>query len=237
MPWAGTSVSKLPYDNSLYRAFMRFDSYVSAGGFELWDGLKRAASAYSSFLYRFKLTGLRRIAVDILDDLGTFGTIFAFGLLAYALPPFSDTGDVWNKNRQYAVTFTDASGEIIGRRGILQDDAIPLDEIPPHVVKAVLATEDARFYDHFGIDIIGTMRAMVQNAKADGVVQGGSSLTQQVAKNLFLSSEQTMRRKVNEAFLALWIEARLSKDQILKLYLDRSYLGGGAHGVEAAAQL
>ena len=227
---------KLPTSNPIYRLFWTFDSIVSSSVFEAWDALKRGGSAYSSFLYRFKITGIRRIFVDLIDDAATFGTVIAFGLLAYALPPFSGTGDVWNKGRDYAVTFTDANGEIIGRRGIRQDDAIALEDIPPTMIKAVLATEDARFFDHFGVDIIGTMRAILQNARANNVVQGGSSLTQQVAKNLFLSPEKTIRRKVHEAFLSLWIEARLSKEEILKLYLDRSYLGGGNYGIEAAAQ-
>ena len=104
------------------------------------------------------------------------------------------------------------------------------------MINAVLATEDARFYQHFGVDVQGTLRAMVENARAHDVKQGGSSITQQLAKNLFLTPERTLRRKINEAFLALWIEARLSKDEILKLYLDRSYLGGGTYGVEAASQ-
>ncbi len=229
-------MSQLPIRNPVYRAFWIFDSYVSSGVFEAWDGLKRMGSAYSSFVHRFRIRGVRRVAVDLIDDGATFGTIVAFGLLAYALPPFSGTGDVWNKGREYAVTFTDANGEIIGRRGIRQDDAIPLEDIPPQMIKAVLATEDARFFDHFGVDIIGTFRAIIQNARANDVVQGGSSLTQQVAKNLFLSPERTIRRKVHEAFLSLWIEARLTKEEILKLYLDRSYLGGGNYGVEAAAQ-
>ncbi|MGH6906752.1 MAG: transglycosylase domain-containing protein, partial [Aestuariivirga sp.] len=119
---------------------------------------------------------------------------------------------------------------------IRQDDALALEEIPPNMIKAVLATEDARFFDHFGVDVIGTFRAILHNAKSESGLQGGSSITQQVAKNLFLSPERTIRRKVHEAFLSLWIEARLSKQEILKLYLDRSYLGGGNYGVEAAAQ-
>jgi penicillin-binding protein 1A len=221
---------------SLFRRFWAFDSRVSSSLFETWDLLKRSGSAYSSFLYRFRLSGLRRVFVGLFDDAATFATIFGFALLAYALPPFSGKGDVWNRGREYAVTLTDTSGQIIGRRGIRQDDAIALEDIPPDVIKAVLATEDARFFDHFGVDIIGTVRAIVQNARANTVVQGGSSLTQQVAKNLFLSPERTIRRKVHEAFYALWIEARRSKPEILKLYLDRSYLGGGNYGVEAAAQ-
>jgi penicillin-binding protein 1A len=230
-------VSQLPTRNWLFRAIWTADSFVSSSLFECWQSMRAAGSAYSSFLHRyFRVSGPRRWFIDLLDDGATFGTLFAFGLLAYALPPFSGTGDVWNRGREYAVTFTDVNGEIIGQRGIRQDDAIPLDEIPSHMIQAALATEDARFFDHFGVDIIGTFRAIARNAKSDGRVQGGSSITQQVAKNLFLSPERTMRRKVHEAFLSLWIEARLSKQEILKLYLDRSYLGGGNYGVEAAAQ-
>ncbi len=230
-------MKKLPTRNFIYRAIWTADSYVSSGLFEIWDSLKRAGSAYSSFLYRwFRISGPRRFLIDLIDDFFTFGVVAAFALLAFALPPFADTGDVWNRGREYAITFTDGAGHIIGQRGIRQNDAIPLDDIPPVLVKAVLATEDARFYDHFGVDLIGTMRAIIRNARANGVKQGGSSITQQVAKNLFLSPEKTIRRKVNEAFLSLWIEARLTKNEILKLYLDRSYLGGGNYGVEAASQ-
>lgn len=230
------NLKNLPTRNALYRAIWTADSYVSSGLFEVWDFIKRASSAYSSFLYRyFRISGPKRVIIDMIDDFFTFGVVALFALLAFALPPFSGTGDIWNRGREYAVTFTDSAGKIIGRRGIRQDDAIPLDEIPPVLIKAVLATEDARFYDHFGVDVIGTLRAVVHNAKGGGK-QGGSSITQQVAKNLFLSPERTIKRKVNEAFLSMWIEARLSKNEILKLYLDRSYLGGGNYGVEAASQ-
>ena len=229
-------MSKVPPRSSLAGILWRADGAVSTAIFESWDLLKRWGSAYASFLERFRIRGLKRLIIDLADDGVTFGVLVCFVMLAYALPPFSGTGDVWNRGREYAVTFTDANGEIIGRRGIRQDDAIPLEEIPPAMIKAVLATEDARFFEHFGVDIIGTLRAIVQNARANDVVQGGSSLTQQVAKNLFLSPERTIRRKVHEAFLSLWIEARLSKEEILKLYLDRSYLGGGNYGVEAASQ-
>jgi penicillin-binding protein 1A len=202
----------------------------------MWAWCKRAGSAYSSFLYRyFALTGVKKATINGVDHALTLGTIFAFGLLAYALPPFSGTGDVWNERRQHAVTLTDGEGTVIGLRGIRQDDNIPLEEMPPHVIQSVLATEDARFFDHFGVDVIGTFRAALRNARSEKV-QGGSSITQQVAKNLFLSPEQTLQRKIHEAFLSLWIEARLTKEEILKLYLDRSYLGGGNYGVEAAAQ-
>jgi penicillin-binding protein 1A len=216
--------------------FRALDSIVSSTLFETTDALRRGWLAYSAFLLRFRISGIKRVFVDLLDDAATFGMVFAIGIIALALPTLKETDDIWNSGRQYAVTFTDASGEIIGKRGVLQDDAIPLEEIPPHLVKAVLATEDMRFFQHFGVDVFGTARAMVANAQAQGVVQGGSTLTQQLAKNLFLSPERSLRRKVHEAFLALWIEARLSKAEILKMYLDRTYLGGGTYGMEAAAQ-
>ena len=229
-------VSEFKPPHPVYRWFMRLDSLISSALFEATAGVRYAWASYTAWLERFRIWGFKRVVVDLFDDGLTFGLVIAFGLVIYALPTLHETDDVWNRGRQYAMTFTDINGEIIGRRGVRQDDAIPLSEIPPYAIRAVLATEDARFYSHFGLDVQGTLRAIVANARADGVVQGGSTLTQQLAKNLFLSPERTLKRKVHEAFLALWIEARLSKDQILKMYLDRSYLGGGTYGVEAAAQ-
>ena len=97
--------------------------------------------------------------------------------------------------------------------------------MPDHLIKATLATEDRRFFEHFGVDFLGTARALVENARANEVVQGGSTLTQQLAKNLFLSPERSIQRKVKEAFLAFLLESRFTKREILKLYLDRAYHG------------
>ena len=145
-------MSNLPTRNRLYRAIWTGDAFVSDGLFRVWVNLKGAGSAYSSWLYRwFKLTGPKRIIIDLADDLFTFGVVAAFALVAYALPPFSGAGDIWNRDREYAITFTDSDGKLIGRRGIRQDDAIPLDEIPPDLIKAVLATEDARFMITLGL--------------------------------------------------------------------------------------
>jgi penicillin-binding protein 1A len=230
-------VARLPTRNAVFRAIWTADSYVSSTLFEVWDGLCRGGSAYSSFLYRhFKMTGPKRYLIDLVDDFTTFGVVASFALLAYALPPWTGEGDIYNRGREYAMTFTDADGNVIGQRGIRQDDAIPLSEYPPVIVNAALATEDARFFDHFGVDVIGTLRAAVHNVRNKGSTQGGSSITQQVVKNLFLTPEKSLQRKVHEAFLSIWLEARLSKQEILKLYLDRSYLGGGNYGVEAASQ-
>jgi hypothetical protein len=133
----------------------------------------------------------------------------------------------WLKKQDLAVTFLDRYGMEVGRRGIKHNDSAPLEQIPDILIQAALSTEDRRFYEHFGIDPIGLFRALSVNARSSGVVQGGSSITQQLAKNLFLSNERTLERKIKEAFLALWLEVRLPKRDILKLYLDRAYMGGG----------
>ncbi|MDQ6702103.1 MAG: PBP1A family penicillin-binding protein, partial [Pseudomonadota bacterium] len=161
-----------------------------------------------------------------------------FGLLALTLagPAFLETSDDWLKKTDLAVTFLDRYGQEAGQRGIRHDDKVSFDELPQNLIHAVIATEDRRFFDHFGIDLIGTLRALTVNARADTVVQGGSSITQQLAKNLFLSNQRTLERKIKEAYLAVWLEFRLPKREILRLYLDRAYLGGGAFGVQAAAE-
>jgi len=193
-----------------------------------WDGVCAAFDA-------FRVRGWRRWAVEILCEGLTLGTAGALVMLALALPAFRETGPDWLSRADLSVTFLDRHGSEIGKRGVMQNDGIPLSEYPDHLIKAALATEDRRFYTHFGIDVAGTARALVQNARANGVVQGGSSITQQLAKNVFLTNERTLERKIKEAFLAFWLEFHLSKDEILKLYLDRAYMGGGAFGVDAAA--
>src|SRR5215813_1034331 len=186
---------------------------------------------------RFHVSGWRRGLNELVSEGGTLGTFGLVVMLALAVPAFRETADDdWLKKSELAVTFLDRYGNEVGSRGIRHNDAIPLDQFPDHLIKAVLSTEDRRFYEHFGIDLPGTARALVANTRAGGVVQGGSSITQQLAKNLFLSNERTLERKVKEAFLAMWLEARLTKNEILKLYLDRAYMGGGAFGVDAAAQ-
>ena len=146
-----------------------------------------------------------------------------------------ETEEDWLKTQDLSVTFLDRYGQEVGRRGLRLDDSYKLEEFPDYLVKAALATEDRRFYEHWGIDPIGTLRALTVNVRGGGVVQGGSSITQQFAKNLFLTNERSLERKIKEAFLAIWLEFHLTKDEILKLYLDRAYMGGGALGVVAAA--
>src|SRR5690606_28785122 len=134
-------------------------------------------------------SGWRRGLVELLSEGFTLGAAGSVVMLALALPAFEDTAGNWRAQDDFAVTFLDRYGTEIGQRGIIQRDSVPIDEMPDHVIKAVLATEDRRFFEHFGIDFIGLTRAMTQNVRANSVVQGGSTITQQLAKNLFLSNE------------------------------------------------
>ncbi len=219
------------------KLLLGFDARVDSGLFSGFSGLRENYERFSTFMDRFHVAGWRRALNEIVSEAATLGTAGAILMLALAIPAFHETSDDdWLKKSELAVSFLDRYGNEVGTRGIRHNDSVPLDQFPDSLIKAVLATEDRRFYDHFGIDIAGTARAFVTNAKAGGVVQGGSSLTQQLAKNLFLNNERTIERKIKEAFLAMWLEARLTKNEILKLYLDRAYMGGGAFGVDAAAQ-
>jgi len=222
---------------SLKRFLLALDAWIDSSLFRAARGAREAYERFSTFMDRFHVAGFRRLVTELLSEAATLGTAGLILLLALAIPAFRETSDDdWLKKSELAVTFLDRYGNVVGTRGIRHNDSVPLDQFPDHLIKAVLATEDRRFYDHFGVDITGTFRALLTNARAGGVVQGGSTLTQQLAKNLFLSNERTLDRKIKEAFLALWLEARLTKNEILKLYLDRAYMGGGAFGVDAAAQ-
>jgi penicillin-binding protein 1A len=127
-------------------------------------------------------------------------------------------------------------GSVLATRGEMAGSNIALKDLPPYLPKAFIAIEDRRFYSHYGVDPVGIARAAVTNVLHRGVSQGGSTLTQQLAKNLFLTQERTLQRKLQEVELALWLERKHSKNQILELYLNRVYFGSGAYGVEAAAQ-
>lgn len=142
-----------------------------------------------------------------------------------------------NHTRRPAAAILAADGSLLATQGDMFGEVLRLRDMPAHLPAALLAIEDRRFREHFGLDPIGVARALYANLTAGDVVQGGSTLTQQLAKNLFLNAERSTRRKVQEAILALWLERRFSKDQLLEIYLNRVYLGGGAYGVDAAARL
>jgi penicillin-binding protein 1A len=133
------------------------------------------------------------------------------------------------------LTILAADGTVMAERG-LRRGHVRLEHLPPYLTQAVIAIEDRRFYKHFGVDPIGLVRAATSNFAAGGVVEGGSTITQQLAKNLFLQPDRTMARKLKELVYALWLEQRFGKDEILELYLNRVYFGGGAYGVEAASR-
>jgi penicillin-binding protein 1A len=129
-----------------------------------------------------------------------------------------------------------ADGSVLATRGEMAGANVSLKDLPPYLPKAFIAIEDRRFYSHYGVDPLGIARAAVANIMHRGVSQGGSTLTQQLAKNLFLTQERTLQRKLQEVELAFWLERKHSKAEILELYLNRVYFGSGAYGVEAAAQ-
>jgi penicillin-binding protein 1A len=218
-----------------FRRLLEFDSWIDS---TLWESGQDLGEAYEDvviFMRRFRLRGVARGASELASEGLTLSVAGALVALSLAVPAFDTIRGDWRAQSDFSVTFLDRYGNEIGKRGILQDATVQLEELPDHLIKAVLATEDRRFFTHFGIDVIGTIRALVENTRAGTVVQGGSSITQQVAKNVFLSNERTLERKIKEAWLALWLEANVSKREILKLYFDRAYMGGGTFGIAAAA--
>ena len=152
------------------------------------------------------------------------------------LPTIPDKASLWSLNRPAGASFVDRNGKVIGQRGPRHGASLTLADLPPYLPKAFLAAEDRRFYRHGGLDLIGIARAARTDIARHRLAQGGSTITQQIARTLFLSPEQTLRRKLQEAGLALRIERLMSKDEILALYLNRIYFGGGAYGVDAAAR-
>ena len=168
--------------------------------------------------------------------LSIWGLVSLAALIAYnasQLPPIDQLA-VPKRPPNIAVLADD--GSLIANRGDTGGPAVRLIDLPPYLPKAFVAIEDRRFYEHFGIDPVGVTRALLRDVTGARDIEGGSTLTQQLAKNLFLTRERTLSRKIQEAILALWLERRYSKDQILELYLNRVYFGSGAYGVEAAAQ-
>jgi penicillin-binding protein 1A len=167
--------------------------------------------------------------------LGVWALIAGGGLVIFyagQLPPIDQLA-IPKRPPNIAIMADD--GSLLANRGDSGGPALHLSELPPYLPNAFIAIEDRRFYSHYGIDPLGIARALLRNIMHRGNVEGGSTLTQQLAKNLFLTQERTLSRKIQEAILALWLEHKYSKDQILELYLNRVYFGSGAYGVEAAA--
>src|SRR5262249_48392230 len=167
---------------------------------------------------------------------GLWLAIGAVGVVAWVgahLPPIQS---LEIPKRPPSIQIADMQGRALARRGDLAGAPLLLKEMPNYVPRAFVAVEDRRFYEHYGVDPFGIGRAFVANLLHRSVAQGGSTLTQQLAKNLFLTQERTITRKLQEVLLALWLERKFSKTQILELYLNRIYFGSGAYGIEQAAQ-
>ncbi len=139
--------------------------------------------------------------------------------------------------RRPTIIIRASNGEVVDRYGDIKGKIVDVKDLPPHVVNAVMAIEDRRFYNHFGMDLKGFSRALLVNVSHGGFVQGGSTITQQLAKNLFLSRERTLKRKIQELILSFQLEHELTKDEILSAYLNRVYLGSGAYGIDGAARV
>ncbi len=168
--------------------------------------------------------------------LALWALICAIGVLVWIgihLPPIQS---LEIPNRPPSVLILGANGATLATRGDMGGAAVPQHELPGYVPKAFIAIEDRRFYSHHGVDPLGIMRALAADILRRGASQGGSTITQQLAKNLFLTQERTVSRKLQEMVLALWLEHKFSKAQIIELYLNRVYFGAGAYGIEAAAQ-
>lgn len=182
--------------------------------------------------WRIALISAQVLALVILG-LSVIGWRWAF----HDLPEAPQSADaLWDVRREAAVTVLAADGTVLGQRGPLYGQPARLENLPDHVSQAFLAIEDRRYFEHDGFDERGFARAMLTNLRAGRLVQGGSTLTMQLVKNLILSPERTPRRKIQEIRLALALENRLSKQEILELYLNRIYLGEQAFGIEAASQ-
>jgi penicillin-binding protein 1A len=169
--------------------------------------------------------------------LAVWGLIFLVAFFAVFAVDLPDTSKLYEVKRQPSVEYLDRSGGLIAVRGSQYAPPVDLDKLPDYVPKAFIAIEDRWFYWHFGFNPWGIVRAQIYNMTHEGgPLRGGSTITQQLARNLFLTPNQTYRRKIQELILAVWLEAKFSKKEILELYLNRVYFGGGAYGIEAASQ-
>ncbi len=185
---------------------------------------KRPRRTFLGSVFRFCFT---------LGLIGLFGLAAIFGYIWVSL---NQNGLLKIPHREPGLMVLAADGTVLAEQGSFYGDQAQLRELPDYVPNAVIAIEDRRFRFHFGIDPVGLARALYTNFRSGRVVQGGSTLTQQLAKNLFLTQDRTIQRKLQEVVLAVWLETKFSKDEILQLYLNRVYYGSGATGIEKAAQ-
>ncbi|HBF29226.1 transglycosylase domain-containing protein [Rhizobium sp.] len=168
--------------------------------------------------------------------LGIWGAIGIGGMVIYFASQMPSASSWQVPARAPNIKIVAVDGTLIANRGVTGGEALALDEMSPYMPEAIVAIEDKRFYSHFGVDFIGVGRAFVTNILLGHKAQGGSTITQQLARNLFLSPKKTFERKVQEVLLSVWLEQKYTKDQILAMYLNRVYFGDNAYGVEAASR-
>jgi 1A family penicillin-binding protein len=185
---------------------------------------------------RFVITGILRIVWAIFWRIGLIGALGLAAVTGYYYIRLPAPENLFDGRGGGSVTMLDRDGNVFAWRGEQYGGELTITEVSPHVIHAVVAAEDKRYYSHFGIDPIGITRAMFANLRAGRLVQGGSTLTQQVAKNVYLTSERSLERKLKEVPMALALELKYTKAQILSVYINRVYLGAGTYGFEAASQ-
>jgi 1A family penicillin-binding protein len=198
-------------------------------GFETWRG----GLNFGRFWPR--LRSLKFRAKYLVASLA-LAAVLLVGLILYSVATLPIAGGLQVEPTQSAVTIESAKGEAFATRGVFKGDKLTAQDLPPHLAQAIIAIEDRRFYQHWGVDIRGIVRAGWRNSQAGGTREGGSTITQQLARLVFLSPERTFRRKTQEALLAIWLEGQLTKEEILLRYLNTAYFGAGAYGVDAAAK-
>jgi 1A family penicillin-binding protein len=196
-------------------------------------GLKARLANWRALRPRFRSKRIR--AKPVLMSLAV-AFVLLCGLILYSVATLPIAGGLQVEPTQSAVTIESAKGEPFATRGVFKGDRLTAQDLPPHLAQAIIAIEDRRFYQHWGVDIRGILRAAWRNSQAGGTREGGSTITQQLARLVFLSPERTFRRKIQEALLAIWLEGQLTKEEILLRYLNTAYFGAGAYGVDAAAK-
>ena len=180
------------------------------------------------------LSGGSKFSAKIISMI-IFGAVCCFFVVLFFIHDMPDLDRLESKGRRASIIFESYDGKTIATYGDLFRNVVSINSLPKYIPNAVVAIEDRRFYKHCGVDFIGILRAAYTNLVHKRIVQGGSTLTQQLAKNLFLSQDRSLKRKIQEFILALWLEKKFTKKQILSIYLNRVYFGSCAYGIDAAA--
>ena len=177
-----------------------------------------------------------RLLFRALFVIGIWSAILLSAVVLYYAHDLPGVDDIADVPRKSSIKILGHDNSVIGNYGGVKGNPIQSEQLPEHVLNALVATEDRRFFKHSGIDALGIARAMWRNLNAGRFVQGGSTITQQLAKNMFLTADKTIERKIKEAMLSTWLEQKLTKEEILSAYLNRVYFGAGAYGIDAAAR-